>query len=215
MWDIYSRSGVCLRPDTERQVIETIHQRSVSRAAKGRKLEGGDFCSPRTRVWLAISVFHACCFVLKYRLESRQRWGFCPAITVVQTVTFKMVYYGALKTSIRNSGLPAVLTGWKCLLQEIQHHGICVVGFSSILFFLISQFGVSENELGSPEEVHQWSDQQSERFQHCQHYSRAAAGEYCEGQVMTTDFVLYWSMALFLVCCLHRQRLKTSWHNPS
>jgi len=41
MWDIYSRSGVCLRPDTERQVFETIHQRSVSRAAKGRKLDGG------------------------------------------------------------------------------------------------------------------------------------------------------------------------------
>jgi len=58
-------------------------------------------------------------------------------------------------------------------------------------FFLISQFGVSEDELGSPEEVDQWSDQQSERFQHCQHHSRAAAGEYCEGQVMTTDFVLY------------------------
>lgn len=164
---------------------------------------GGVSCSLRTRVWLAISVFHACCFVLKYRLESRQSWGFCPAITVVQTVTFKMVYYGALKTRIRNSRLPAVLTGWTCLLQEIQHHGISVVGFSSILFFLISQFGVSEDELGSPEEIHQWSDQQSERFQHCQHYSRAAAGEYCEGQVMTADFVLYWFMAWFLVCCLY------------
>lgn len=80
-----------------------------------------------------------------------------------------------------------MLTGRKCLLQETQRHGISVVGFSYILFFFIPQFGVSEDELGSPEEVHQWSDQQSERFQHCQHYSRAAAGEYCEGQVKTTD----------------------------
>lgn len=45
------------------------------------------------------------------------------------------------------------------------------------------QPGLSENELGGSEEVHQWSDQQSQRVEHRQHHPGAAAGEHRQGKV--------------------------------
>lgn len=46
-----------------------------------------------------------------------------------------------------------------------------------------SQPGLSEDELGGSEEVHQRSDQQSQRVQHCEHHPGAAAGKHCQGKV--------------------------------
>lgn len=45
------------------------------------------------------------------------------------------------------------------------------------------QPGLSEDELGGSEEVHQRSHQQSQRVKHRQHHSGAAAGKYRQGQV--------------------------------
>lgn len=45
------------------------------------------------------------------------------------------------------------------------------------------QPGLSEDELGSSEEVHQWSDQQSKRVEHRHDHPRAAAGEHRQGEV--------------------------------
>lgn len=147
---------------------------------------GKNSSSLRSRAWLQNSLTSAFSRLFHAEVQTEKQ-------TVLKVLS---CYYGCAKYDLWNGLLlgakdecfkiTAVLTGWKCLFQQI-----CVVVFSSILFFFILQFGVSEDELGSPEEVHQWSDQQSKRFQHRQHYSRAAAGEYCEGQVKTTALVFY------------------------
>lgn len=65
---------------------------------------------------------------------------------------------------------------------------ISLIVFQSLVFALSDapptlQSSLSENELGGSEEVHQRSHQQSQRVQHCQHHSGAAAGEHRQGQV--------------------------------
>ncbi len=45
------------------------------------------------------------------------------------------------------------------------------------------QPGLPEDELGGSEEVHQWSDQQSQRIKHRKHHSGAAAGKHSQGEV--------------------------------
>lgn len=49
------------------------------------------------------------------------------------------------------------------------------------------QPGLSEDELGGSEEVHQRFDQQSQRVQHRQHHPGAAAGEHHQGQVSGSE----------------------------
>lgn len=52
-----------------------------------------------------------------------------------------------------------------------------------IIFVCCVQPGLSEDELGGPEEVHQRSDQQSQRVEHRPHHPGAAAGEHRQGKV--------------------------------
>lgn len=82
----------------------------------------------------------------------------------------------------------AVIIGWDewCTLSV---QSLCSLKITKIVppppnFFFSLQSGVSEDELGSPQEVHQRSHQQSKRVQHRQHHPGAAAGEHRPRQVI-------------------------------
>lgn len=51
------------------------------------------------------------------------------------------------------------------------------------------QPGLSEDELGGAQEVHQRSYQQSQRVKYCQHHTGAAAGEHRQGEVISNTHI--------------------------
>lgn len=53
------------------------------------------------------------------------------------------------------------------------------------------QPGLSEDELGGSQEVHQWSHQQNQCVKHHQHHPGAAAGEHRQGEVNKNIFSSY------------------------
>lgn len=74
------------------------------------------------------------------------------------------------------------------------------------------QPGVPEDELGGPQEVHQWSHQQGQRLQHRQHHPGAAAGEHREGQV-TNQSPLKSGIKLFIVVIIRLGGNSGVYHN--
>lgn len=52
------------------------------------------------------------------------------------------------------------------------------------------QPGLSEDELGGAQKVHQWPHQQGQRVKYCQHHTGAAAGEHHQGEVINNTHTL-------------------------